>query len=307
MSLPSALLAIHIGIDPEITEIGPFLLTWHGFFTAVGIIAAVALIARLAPLRGIPIDEIYNGAMPVVFGGIVGARILFVIEEWSQFEDDPLEIFALTEGGISVFGAVLGGTLATLIYVIFSKLPWARVGDVMMPGLALGLAVGRIGDIINGEHIGKQSDLPWATVYTHPGSPAYLLEAHHPAVAYEMIGLLLLMGVTLYMLYRLNRLRDGWITVLFFAAYSILRFGVSFARGYDAPDGSILGDDDVWLGLKSVQLISIATLIGLIPVAYLLWRNTAPEFELPERASRPQSRAQRRREERRAAARKPQS
>jgi phosphatidylglycerol---prolipoprotein diacylglyceryl transferase len=302
VELLASLLIIHIDIDPEITEVGPFLITWHGLFTAVGIVAAVALIARLAPLRGIPVDEVYNGAMPVVFGGIVGARALYVIEEWSQFEDDPLEIFALTEGGISVLGALLGGTLAVLLYLIFSKLPWARTGDVVVPGVMLGFAIGRIGDIINGEHVGAESDLPWATVYEHTGSPAFLLPSHHPAVAYEMIGGFLITGLLVYMLYRMSWLRDGWVTWTFFLAYSLLRLGVGFFRGMDYL-GEHFGDEEVWLGLGTAQLVSIVTLIGLIPVAYLLMTTNPPEYEAPERYIQQPSRAQRRREARRRATR----
>ncbi|MPZ22983.1 MAG: hypothetical protein GEU28_05450 [Dehalococcoidia bacterium] len=297
-----ALLAINIDIDPNLTDIGPFLLTWHGLFTAVGIIGAVAMIARIAPWRGIPVDEIYNGALPIVFGGIVGARTLYVIEEWDQFSSDPMEIFALTEGGISVFGAIVGGTLAVWLYLIFTRLPWARTGDVIVPGLALGLAVGRIGDIINGEHIGSASSLPWATTYGHPDSPAFLLPSHHPSVAYEMIGLLLLMGVLLFMLRRMAWLREGWVTVTFFFGYSVLRFVTSEFRGMDVFDQHF-GDAGVWLGLKSAQIVSVATLIGLLPIVYFLMRYSPPQWEAPEGRDDGSSRAQRRREERRRSVR----
>jgi phosphatidylglycerol:prolipoprotein diacylglycerol transferase len=305
LSLLATLLAIHIDIDPEITEIGPFLLTWHGFFTAVGIVAGVYLTARLAQLKGIPTDEVYNAAMPVVFGGIVGARLLFVLEEWSDFQDDPLEIFALTEGGISVLGALLGGALAVWLYAIFSGLPWGKVADIAVPGVIFGFSLGRIGDIINGEHIGARSDLPWATVYEHPNSPAFLLPSHHPAVAYEMIlGLLLTAGL-LYMLYQRPSLRDGWVAVVGIAGYCLIRIFEGFFRGMEVF-GAQFGDDEVFLGLKVSQLVSIVVLIGLIPVAYLLKTTEAPDYEVPERLVRPPSRAQRRRAERRAATRKTQ-
>ncbi|HEX5939698.1 MAG TPA: prolipoprotein diacylglyceryl transferase [Dehalococcoidia bacterium] len=306
MTLLANLLAIHIDIDPEITEIGPFLLTWHGFFTAVGIVAGVYLAARLSRVKGIPTDEIYNAAMPVVFGGIVGARALFVIENLDDFQSDPLEIFALTEGGISVLGALLGGSLAVWLYVIFAGLPWARVADIAVPAVIFGFSIGRIGDIINGEHIGSQSSLPWATVYEHPDSPAFLLPSHHPAVAYEMIlGLLLTAGL-LYMIYRMAWLRDGWVAVVGIALYCCIRIFEGFFRGMEVF-GEHFGDEDVFLGLKVSQLVSILVLVGLIPIAYKLMTTDAPDYEVPERLVRQPSRAQRRRAERRAATRKTQS
>jgi phosphatidylglycerol:prolipoprotein diacylglycerol transferase len=299
------LLAIHIDIDPEITEIGPFLLTWHGFFTALGIVAGVYLSTKIARVKGIPTDEIYNAAMPVVFGGIVGARTLFVIENFDDFQSDPLEVFALTEGGISVLGALLGGSLAVWLYVIFAGLPWARCADVAVPGVIFGFSLGRIGDIINGEHIGAQSDLPWATVYEHPNSPAFLLPAHHPAVAYEMILGLLLTAVLVYMVYRMQWLRDGWVAVVGIAAYCFIRIFEGFFRGMEVF-GEQFGDDEVFLGLKVSQLLSIVVLIGLIPIAYRLMTTDAPDYEVPERLAPQPSRAQRRRAERRAATRKSQ-
>lgn len=298
----AALLAIHIDIDPELTEIGPFLITWHGIFIALGIVLGVAVTARIAPWRGIPIDEIYNGAMPVVFGGIVGARLLYIFENLDNFADDPLEIFALTEGGISVLGALLGGSLATFLYVVFTRLPWARTGDIAVPGTMLGFAFGRFGDIINGEHIGARSDLPWATVYEHPDSPAFLLPSHHPAVAYELIIGVLIFGVLIYMLKRMAWLRDGWVAVAFIALYSLMRLAEGFFRGMDYL-GEHFGDDEVFISLKVSQLVALGTLIGLIPVVYMLMSTNPPEYEATGHTVRQPSRAQRRREERRQAAR----
>lgn len=302
MSLLAAVLAIHINIDPEITDIGPFLLTWHGLLTALGIVAGVAITARLAPLRGIPIDEIYNGAMPVVFGGIVGARLLYVIENFDDFSSDPLEIFALTEGGISVLGALLGGSLAVWLYLVFTRLPWGRTGDVVVPGVMFGFALGRIGDIINGEHIGAASSLPWATVYEHPESPAFLLPSHHPAVAYELLAGLLITGLLVYMLHRMAWLRDGWVAVTFIVLYSLMRLAEGFFRGMDFM-GQQFGDDAVFAGLKVSQLVALGTLAGIIPIIYLLMTTNPPHYEPSEHIPNQPSRAQRRREERRQAAR----
>lgn len=305
MSLLAAVLAIHINIDPEITDIGPFLLTWHGLFTALGIVAGVAITARLAPLRGIPIDEIYNGAMPVVFGGIVGARLLYVIENFDDFSSDPLEIFALTEGGISVLGAVLGGSLAVWLYLVFTKLPWARTGDVVVPGVMFGFALGRIGDIINGEHIGAASSLPWAVVYDHPDSPGFYgatFPAVHPAVAYELIIGTLITGLLVYMLYRMAWLRDGWVAVTFIVLYSLMRLAEGFFRGIDVS-GQHFGDDAVFAGLKVSQLVALGTLAGILPIIYLLLTTNPPHYEPTEHLPNQPSRAQRRREERRQAAR----
>src|SRR3972149_12130449 len=113
MEILSALvpLVIKIGIDPEITKIGGLEIAWHGVFTAVGVICGVAVAAFFGRRAGFGEDSIYNTALALVVGGIIGARTLFVLENLDQFRDDPLDVFAINAGGISIYGALIGGTL----------------------------------------------------------------------------------------------------------------------------------------------------------------------------------------------------
>src|SRR5207237_6075244 len=116
-------------------------------------------------------------------GGIIGARLLFVIEHWNdQFKDNLSDIFAINEGGISIYGALIGGMIFGFTYVFLRRhhVPALPMADAAAPGTMLGMAIGRIGDVINGEHISKASDLPWAVRYTHPGSLSYGLPPQHP-------------------------------------------------------------------------------------------------------------------------------
>src|SRR5579883_244031 len=94
------LLYININIDPNIGTFGPFQITWHGVFTAVGIAVAVLVAAYYGKKHGIPEDDIYNVALWSVPGGIVGARLLYVIEHFGTFRNDWGSIFSINEGGI---------------------------------------------------------------------------------------------------------------------------------------------------------------------------------------------------------------
>ena len=173
MPLLNELLAIEISIDPEIREFGGLLLTWHGVFTALGIAAGVFLAVVVARRLGFTDDDAYSGALIAIPCGIIGARALYVVERWNQeFSDSWVDIFRLNEGGISIYGAILGGLVGHHAVLLFRKLPILRALDAAVIGGALGLAIGRIGDIINGEHFAKASDLPWAVRYTHENSPA---------------------------------------------------------------------------------------------------------------------------------------
>jgi phosphatidylglycerol:prolipoprotein diacylglycerol transferase len=282
-----ALLTIEIGIDPELRELGGLLLTWHGVFTAIGIAAGVWLALVMGRRLGFTDDDIYSVALVVVPSGIIGARALFVMERWgTSGVDDIVDIFRLNEGGISIYGAVLGGIAGGVIYAWFRRLPVRRGLDGASFGGLLGLAIGRIGDIINGEHFAEASSLPWAVKYTHHQSPANgpgnpipecLQRAvvgdycsYHPAVAYEMIGDLLILGL-LFLVLRYVR-KDGVAFFSFILLYSLMRFGVSELR---------IDSREVFAGLSTPQV----TALFLIPLSLLgllySWRSANGEAAAP--------------------------
>jgi phosphatidylglycerol:prolipoprotein diacylglycerol transferase len=282
MEILSALapLVIKIGIDPQIAKIGGLEIAWHGVFTAVGVICGVAVAAFFGRRAGFNEDTVYNTALALVIGGIVGARTLFVLENLDQFEDDPLDVFAINAGGISIYGALIGGTLGALAYVGWRRLPrLAAMADVAAMGAIIGMAVGRIGDIINGEHFSKTTDWPIGVLYTHSDSPSYPRFtavdpqlAQHPVVGYEMVGDLLIFAA-LFVLYRVLK-RDGMVFWAWVFLYGAMRFGLSFMRD----------DDLVFAGLRMAQLIALgAMILAPLGVAYIL---------LPRRAA---DRAERRR------------
>ena len=141
--------------------------------------------------------------MIVVACGIVGARALYVDRELRRQPSASTArrtSSSINEGGISIYGAIIGGAIGGWAYGLWKRLPCAAGADAAVFGMLIGLAIGRIGDIINGEHFAKASDLPWAVTYSHPNSPAFVRDPMHPAVAYEMIGDLVIMGVLAFAL-----------------------------------------------------------------------------------------------------------
>ena len=289
-----ALLTIGIGIDPEISDFGGLLLTWHGIFTALGIAAGVFIAIVVARRLGFIDDDVYSVALVAIPCGIVGARALFVAERWGdEGLDQVIDIIRINEGGISIYGAILGGIVGGLVYGWLRKLPIRRGLDVSAFGGVLGMAVGRIGDLINGEHFATVSDLPWAVRYTHINSPSTVahpdcgigfflgapvqnLCAQHPAVIYEMIGDLLILGA-LFLILRLSQ-KDGLIFFGFLLLYSLLRFGVSELR---------LDSREVIAGLTTPQV----TALLLIPIALagLLYSWSRPGRERPTEGTGPPS------------------
>jgi phosphatidylglycerol:prolipoprotein diacylglycerol transferase len=231
LTVLSLLLKITIGGDGSLAEVGPFELTWHGVFTAVGIAAGVYLGAWLGRRQGFTEDDAYSIALIGVPVGIIGARGMWVIENRDRI-DTWTDMFRINEGGITVFGAVIGGVIGAVVYGLIRKLPIMRGLDAAAFGLLLGMAVGRIGDLINGEHWAKATDLPWGVLYSHQNSPGWSASetAVHPATTYEMIGDLLIIGIMAVVFTRLWRHRPGVTFFTGLVLYSAMRFGVSYLR-----------------------------------------------------------------------------
>ncbi len=263
------LLTIEIPWDPNITHLGGFLLTWHGLFTAIGILVGVQLALRLANVVDYDPDEAYTLALVGVPSGIIGARAMFVVEHWDFYGHNLGQTLALTEGGISIWGAILGGVLGALLFALWRGYPIARGLDIAGFGLILGQAIGRIGDLINGEHLGRAADLPWAVVYTNPNSPAFAhsltVGPHHPATTYEMIGDLVLLGIMFWAFFTVFRRRPGMTFWLYFAGYAAMRFVWTYFR---VDSATVAGT-----GLRVPQVVSLVALAVAVPGIWFTWRR----------------------------------
>lgn len=276
------LLAIPINLDPNILQLGPFVLSWHGLFSAIGLAAGIWLAAYLGRKQGIPEDYVYGTALWGVVGAIIGARLFHIIDSLTYYLQNPLQIFLLNEGGIAIFGAIVGGPIGGVLYAWPRKLPVGKLADLGALGLILGQAIGRIGDIINGEHHAIPTDLPIGVVYTHPNTFGQSGQAVHLAVGYEMVLDLLIFGILLRLWRHLGG--DGRLFWIYLILYSIVRFFVSFLRL----------DTIVVLGLRQAQIVSVASIVVSIVALIWLWNRQgstrppalAPAGPAPRRSGR---------------------
>ena len=267
-------LSIAIGWDPDITRIGGFLLTWHGLFTSLSILVGVQLSLRLAKRVGYDYDDMYALVLVGVPSGIIGARALFVLENWDFFGDNPGQILALTEGGITVYGAILGGIGGAVVFGLIRGFEMRRALDIAAPGIILGQAIGRIGDLVNGEHLARATDLPWGVVYTNREAGAAFsrsLEVGpvHPAVTYEMLGDLVILAALLYVLFRVFWRYPGLTFFTYFVSYAVMRFFLTYLR----VDSAYVLDT----GLRVPQFISLLVILVSIPgIWYFATRTPLP-------------------------------
>ena len=262
---------IDIGLDPKV--IGG--LSWHGIFTALAVATAVVVVARLAKQMRVDPNMVYSTAMWAVPGGIVGARIVHVIDNWDFYSDNPEKVFFIWQGGVALFGAILGGTFVGVGYAWAKGYPVAKLADMTAPALLIAQAVGRFGDIVNGEHFSKTTDLPWAWVHMHPDWPgirtgrlAIPLDetgaaiGYHPSVAYELVMDVFL----LFLIWRLlGRVKpDGMVMLTYLFIFSLGRFAIQFSRV----------DPDRWGILQQAHIISLIVAgVALLFMAYLLYRR----------------------------------
>ncbi len=185
----------------------------------------------------------------IALAGFVSARLFYLLE------NEPADLLRPAEWiggrGFAFYGALILGTLAVAIYLRRDRLT-IRYLDALAAGFPLGMAVGRSGDLINGEHYGPPSDLPWAIRYPHPeaGVPSGDV-AYHPGGLYEIVLALAMAPLVWWLARRLRR--PGMLLWAVIALYGAGRFAMFFYRS-DSPE--------LLLGLNGTQLTSLALVVA---------------------------------------------
>ncbi len=237
-----SILAIYIGIDPIFFNMGSFEVGWHGIMVVLAVAVAIGLSIWFVRGTGIKREVIYGVAPWAVIGGIIGARLFHVIDYLaSTYINNPMQILQFWYG-LSIFGAILGGTLAVVIYAKIGNLHFGHFADAVAPAVILAQAVGRIGCTINGDAWGAPTSLPWAFVYIHPSAAATTLfwgEPTHPSPVYEIIWDLMVFSVLWRFRGRLKP--DGSLFLLYLSLYSFGRFFIEFSRAVTSAQVNVAG------------------------------------------------------------------
>jgi phosphatidylglycerol---prolipoprotein diacylglyceryl transferase len=251
---------MHIGLDPEIAQIGSLSIGWHGVLMFVGIVVGLVLTLPLAKKLGIQHETTYTAAVWAVVFGFIGARLTHVIDNWSYYSQDPVQILAIQKGGLGWYGALIGGIVGVAISARLNKFSLARFADATAPGIILGLSIGRIGCTLNGDSPGTPTTLPWGFVYTNPDSFSPLWVPTHPAAVYEILWNMVVLVVLWRLWKRLSP--DGSLFLVSLVLYAVGRFVISWFRAED----HVLGP------LHQSHLISLA--IFIVAAGLLAYRKT---------------------------------
>jgi len=277
---------IKIPFNPNIVSTGAFTLSWHGVFAFAAVAIAVYLVNRWSRREGLDArypGMVFNTAIWAIIGGIIGARLVHVVDHWGDAYtfDSFWRVFEVWRGGIGLWGAILGGWLAGSAYAFFARYPVGRLADLAAPAMLIGQTIGRVGDVINGEHWSRATSLPWGWYFAHADSPgregALRLydnpeQPVHPAVVYEMIWNVLCLAVLWRLRGRLSP--DGSLWIAYLALYAAGRMAIQFLR---------LDPVKFW-GLQEAQIIAILVLAVAVPFLVLKTRllgRTKPAVAAP--------------------------
>jgi phosphatidylglycerol:prolipoprotein diacylglycerol transferase len=227
-----ALLAA-ISYDPIVhVKIGPLSISPHGVGIAVGFLLGARLMLATTRKRGISDDDVYALLTRAAIGSIIGARLAYVINHIGDY-GNPLDALRVWEGGISLLGGFFGAILLALPEMRRRKLDFWKVMDAAAPGMAIGVVVGRIGDLIVGDHLGKPTDFflgykcPPPNVDT--ASPCIPGTVVHQTALYDLLMTLVLLGALLW-LRRRKPHYDGFLITVFGAWYGVQRVIEDFLR-----------------------------------------------------------------------------
>jgi phosphatidylglycerol:prolipoprotein diacylglycerol transferase len=252
---------IYPQFDPVAFRIGPLAVRWYGLMYLVGFVLFIILGRRRAQKsiftgwRATDVDDmLFYGVFGVILGGRLGYVLFY---KPFYYLAHPLEVFEVWHGGMSFHGGFIGVMIALWFFARQRGKRWLDVTDFVAPLIPLGLAAGRLGNFINGELVGRPTDLPWAMVF-----PQVDMLPRHPSQLYEF-GL---EGVALFVilwLYAARHRPTGAVSGAFLLGYGTFRFIAEFAR---APD-SFLGF--LALGLTMGQWLSLPMIV--IGSGMLLW------------------------------------
>lgn len=252
-------------MHPEIVEIGFLHVRSYGLMLAVAFLFGTWLSLREARRRGLDGDKVVNVILVALVAGVLGARLLYVLEHVPEFRREWGSVLALWQGGLTLYGGIVAGTFAGLVAARRQGLPMWVTADALTPAIAIGTMFGRVGCYLNGCCYGRPTTLPWGVQFP-PDSFAGLEfgnAALHPSQLYFAGAGLLLFGVVRLLRDRLDT--PGHLFWLFILLFALIRIPLDVTRAYE-PGSELLAIGGVAVmesQLTSVALILFASLMML--------------------------------------------
>ncbi len=264
-------------VGPILFQIGPIGVHWYGVLIVTGIILGANVAAYLAKRADQDPEIIWDMLVIVVLLAIIGARVYHVFSQpsdgllgWNYYKEHPLEALYIWNGGLGIYGAVIGGALGVILFCLKRGLRPLEWLDFAAPGAAIGQSIGRWGNFVNIELYGPPTTLPWGLrVPASQRIPPYtnLIQypettLFHPTFLYESLAALALCLLLMWIATRFRtRLLEGDLLIAYLMGYAVIRFFTEMLR----PDAWMIGN------IATAQLIAIIFFIA--GAAFLLVRH----------------------------------
>ncbi len=263
-------LGIYLKNVPKTFEVFGVEIAFYGITIAIGMLLAIVLAAYVAKKSGQNPELYWDLALVVLIAGVLGARIYYVIFSWDSYKDDLLSIFNIREGGLAIYGGIIGGFLAMYIFSRIKKQNYFLMADTVVPAIALGQVIGRWGNFFNREVFGEYTDSLFAmrlpidavrasdispTIWSHVEEGMNYIQVH-PTFLYEGIWNVMLIALMMW-LWRYKRF-NGEVALLYFGGYGIGRFWIEGIR----TDQLHIGNT----GIAVSQLLGLLLFVAAIVV-----------------------------------------
>ena len=269
-----------LGIEPFHIDKAAFTVfgrdvAWYGILITCGMLIAIAVAFRLIKFEHISADDLIDLALYAIIFGVIGARLYYVIFSWNEFDylvtsgsffynlwHSFVNIIAIWEGGLAIYGGVIGGMIVGIVFAKVKKIHFLKVFDILAPSVMIGQIIGRWGNFVNMEAHGTETTLPWrmGLLFGNAETGEWLTEQYvHPTFFYEslwnLIGLIIILS-----LYKKKK-ANGQIFAMYFAWYG---FGRMFIEGL-RTDSLMLTEN-----IRVSQLVGLVTcVIGILLLIFL--------------------------------------
>lgn len=235
--------------------IGPVNIQIWGLLVALGMLLALLLTLKEAKRKKMNSEHFIDIFIIVFVTAIIGSRLLYMAQYWEMFSDDLKSVFYLNHGGLVFIGGFLLSVLAIFVYTKLKKLSFWKVIDVIAPGLALAIAIGRVGDYLIGSHVGSLTSFPLGSYYEG--------DLRHEPSLYLAINAFILF-LFLILVKPFVR-KEGLMSYLFIVWYAVARFIIDFTRNSDID----MLADPRYAGLTLTQWVCIGLFIIFVPLLSL--------------------------------------
>lgn len=257
-------------IDPIAFQLGPFSIRWYALCIIAGLILAVYLSAKEAPRKRIQADDVYDFILYAFPVAILGARLYYVLFSWEQYKENPLEIFAIWNGGLAIYGGLLAGFLVLVFFTRYRFINTWDFLDIAAPSVMIAQSIGRWGNFFNQEAYGaKVANLDFL--------PAFIREQMYidgsyrqPTFLYESVWNLLGFILIIFLRRKTKFLKQGEITLFYLMWYGLGRLFIEGMR----TDSLMLA------GLRVSQWFSlILVVIGLVLLLFRRKKQNLPYYQ----------------------------